>query len=514
MYKKLINKFIILILFTTIFLTNTNSVYALSIDELYVNAYRAVVEATQTGTQEKVTAARIAIKPLLDAYNAGETWLESQIGTLSSMVDKVQQDLFNDFYRIIYETIDGKVVLKEVLIQSEIDRAREYVFAFKTYDGNTEYINTWSDAVDRFQQNKYDVAYTAVLKASETKSQSDIESARLLLNELATSNNGDVISWVRIVEIKLNSISGNKTGYVYNTDFQFDLNVRTAPNLNGDIVGKLYNYNRIEILDTIVDASNNVWDKIIYNGSFAYVSDAYIQQYTSPSDAVVNIAKNITKQFEVGISNQIAGNFDGQGLSLGYFQWCIGQGTLQPLLNRMDRQYNSEMRVVFGSNYDTVHNMILDTSENQLKWAKSINNSTNKIVEPWYSQFVSLSKDKNFISIEQDAEVYMVKQAMIICDKYKLKTVRGFALALDIVVQNGSINSEATKTIDIAIAKTPNMTEKNLLGVIANAVADSSPNNTEDIRSRKMAIVNGKGIVHGEMLNLDTNYGLSDDCWR
>ncbi|MEG3042634.1 MAG: SH3 domain-containing protein, partial [Clostridium sp.] len=106
------------------------------------------------------------------------------------------------------------------------------------------------------------------------------------------------------------------------------------------------------------------------------------------------------------------------------------------------------------------------------------------------------------------------KQAMIICDKYKLKTVRGFALALDIVVQNGSINSEATKTIDIAIAKTPNMTEKNLLGVIANAVADSSPNNTEDIRSRKMAIVNGKGIVHGGMLYLDADYGLSDNYWR
>lgn len=29
-----------------------------------------------------------------------------------------------------------------------------------------------------------------------------------------------------------------------------------------------------------------------------------------------------------------------------------------------------------------------------------------------------------------------------------------------------------------------------------------------------MAIVNGNGTVHGIALNLDTNYGLSDNYWR
>ena len=240
-----------------------------------------------------------------------------------------------------------------------------------------------------------------------------------------------------------------------------------------------------------------MWDKIIYNNSIAYVSNAYIQHYTSPPDNVVNIARNITKQFEVGNSNQIAGNFDGQGLSLGYLQWCIGQGTLQPMLNRMDREYNAEMKSIFGTNYDIIHNMILDTPENQLEWANSINDSTNKITDPWYSQFVSLCNNQDFINIEADAEAYTIRQAMIICDKYNLKTVRGFALAFDIAVQNGSISSDATKIIDTALEQKPNMTEKDLLKVIANAVADTSPNNAEDIRSRKIAIVNGQGTVHG-----------------
>ena len=307
------------------------------------------------------------------------------------------------------------------------------------------------------------------------------------------------------------------TGYVYNTELQIDLKIRSAPNLDDTIPikGYLYNYEKVEILDTIVDTIDNVvWDKILYKGSFAYVSNAYIQPYTSPPDNVATIARNITKQFEVGTSTQIAGNVDKEGLSLGYLQWCIGQRTLPPLLNRMDREYNAEMKSIFGTNYNSMHSMILDTPENQLKWSISINDSTNKIIDPWYSQFVSLCNNQDFINIEADAEVYSVRQAMLICDNYNLKTVRGFVLAFDIVTQNGSVNSDATQIITNALEKTPNMTEKTLLGVIANAVADSSANLSEDIRSRETSIVNGQGTVHGSILNLDTNYGLSDTSWR
>jgi hypothetical protein len=305
----------------------------------------------------------------------------------------------------------------------------------------------------------------------------------------------------------------NKKAYVYNPELQIDLKVRSVPDLNGYVEGYLYNYDNVQILDTI-ETNGTVWDKIIYNNSIAYVSDAYIQHYTSPTNDVVNFARNISKQFEVGNSNQIAGNFDGQGLSLGYLQWCIGQGTLQPLFNRMDREYNAEMKSIFGTNYDSIHNMILGTTENQLAWAKSINNLTSTIAEPWYSQFASLCNNQHFINIELDAEAYKIRQAMIICDKYNLKTVRGFALAFDIVVQNGSISADAAKIIDTALVQNPNMIEKDLLKVIANAIADTSTNNTEDIRSRKMAIVNGTGTVHGSVLYLDKDYGLSDSYWR
>ncbi|MFT8350657.1 SH3 domain-containing protein [Clostridium saccharoperbutylacetonicum] len=307
--------------------------------------------------------------------------------------------------------------------------------------------------------------------------------------------------------------SYNKKAYVNNPELQFDLKVRTSPDLNGKVDGYLYNFEDVKILSSVV-ANGTVWDKILYKNGIAYVSDAYIMHYTSPSDNVVAIGRNITKQFEVGNLNQIAGNFDGQGLSLGYLQWCIGQDTLQPLLNRMDREYNAEMKSIFGTNYDSIHKMILDTKENQLAWAKAINTFDNKIMEPWYSQFVNLYNNQDFINIEADATAYKVGRAMIICDKYNLKTVRGFTLAFDIAVQNGGVSAEAAKVVDTALAQKPNMNEKDLLKVIANAVADTAVTNANDIRLRKMTIVNGNGIVHGFSLDLDKNYGLSDISWR
>jgi hypothetical protein len=303
-------------------------------------------------------------------------------------------------------------------------------------------------------------------------------------------------------------------GYVNNPELSVDLRVRASHSVNGHILGYLYNYEKVEILDFIADSSNQGWYKISYKGSFGYVSKAYIRLYSSPPDSVADIAVSITRQFEVGSKDQIAGNFDGQGLSLGYLQWCIGQGTLQPLLHRMDRQYNSEMKSIFGTNYDALRNMLIDTSKealpNQLQWAVNINDSKDKIVEPWYSQFVALTKNQNFIEIEKDAEAYSIWQAMMICDRYNLKTVRGFALAFDIAVQNGSISPEAAVIIDTALKQTPDITEKNLLGIIASAVSA----NSTDVASRKQAIVNGQGTVHGETLNLDSRFGLSDARWR
>lgn len=269
----------------------------------------------------------------------------------------------------------------------------------------------------------------------------------------------------------------------------------------------MYNYEKFNILGSETDNKGNVWDKIIYKGNTGYISDAYVQHYTSPSDDVVDKASNITKAFESTTS-------DNTSLSPEYIKCRISKGTLQPILNRMDRQNNDELRNIFATNYDTLHSMILDTPENQLNWADSITNSSDNIIEPWHSQFNNLFSNGDFMSIEKAAQIYTVKQAMIICDKYNLKTVRGFALAFDIASQNRGITSDASRIIDAAVQNNPNMSEKDLLQVIADASANTASSNPEDIRARETAIVNGHGMVHGTMLYLDSDYDLSDNLWR
>ncbi|WP_242841095.1 SH3 domain-containing protein [Clostridium akagii] len=351
-------------------------------------------------------------------------------------------------------------------------------------------------------------AIDAVTKAQTTKLDTDIQSATTAVQAVKdTIENAKLTDLIKGIAIPI----PYTTGYVNNTDFTVDLNVRSTSSTSGTILGQLYDYAKVEVLGNVT-ANGIVWDKINYNGGIAYVSSSYIQTYTSPPDSVVNTASKITTQFEVGDLTQIAGNSDGQGLSLGYLQWCIGQDSLQPLLNRMDREYNSELKSIFGTNYNVLHAMILDTQANQLKWAQSINDGSNNISEPWHSQLVNLYKNSDYISIENDAQIYYVKQAMLICTKYNLKTVRGFALAFDIAVLDGSGSvlgsTNAEQTITATIAQNPNISEKDLLTVISNAVAT-----TPDDKSRKTAIINGQGVVHGIMLYLDKDFGLSDNLY-
>lgn len=326
--------------------------------------------------------------------------------------------------------------------------------------------------------------------------------------EAGTDGLGLRMEALRIEIVRTPVVATFTSGYVNNTNFNIDLNVRSLPSMSGTVLGTLYDYAKVQVLSTVTDTSGMAWDQINYNGSTGYVASSYIQTYTSPSDSAVTIASNITRQFEVGGGSEIIGSFDGQGLSLGYLQWCIGQGTLQPILNRMDREYNPEMKSIFGTNYTAMHAMIQDTSANQLKWAQSINDGSNNIIEPWRTQLVNLYKNADYISIENDAQNYYVRQAMFICNKYNLKTVRGFALSFDISVLDGSVSAAATQTIATAKTQNPNISEKDLLMVIANAVSTNP-----DGKSRETAIVNGQGTVHESMLYLDRDYGLSDNLY-
>lgn len=233
---------------------------------------------------------------------------------------------------------------------------------------------------------------------------------------------------------------------------------------------------------------------------------------TSSYQTALNKAINITMHYEGSGYAAISGNFDGQGLSLGALQWCIGQGSLQPLLRRMDNEDNALARQIFGAQYDSFHNMLCSSLSAQISWAYSIN-SGDTIVQPWRSELYNLCETAQFQQIQRDAMSTIANRASNICSTYGLYTERGFALAFDIATQNGSVNSGASSEIWSQVSM--GTAESTKLHVIAQAVADHSNSRWySDVLSRKMTIANGSGYVHGEYLNVDLRFGLTNNRYR
>ncbi len=104
-----------------------------------------------------------------------------------------------------------------------------------------------------------------------------------------------------------------------------------------------------------------------------------------------------------------------------------------------------------------------------------------------------------------------INKAHDIAKEFNLKSERGLALALDIAVQNGSV--DATDYIKQRMAE--GASEAEILRLMANAVADqSNPRWGEDVRARKLAIAAGRGRVHGKDYDLGQEFGLTDDSYR
>jgi hypothetical protein len=212
----------------------------------------------------------------------------------------------------------------------------------------------------------------------------------------------------------------------------------------------------------------------------------------------------------------LAGDFDGQGISFGALQWNLGQGTLQPLLAAMDRIHPDVVENVFGPHADELRAMIASSHDNQLIWARSIQDRQRFIVvEPWRGLLKTLGRSDEFQAIEVDAARQIYQDALEWCREYEVQSERAVALMFDIRVQNGSISNITRSQIqrDFAMLEPggdADAMEVGRLRVIANRRAEAAnPRWVEDVRVRKLTIANGVGTVHGAHYELGTQYGIS-----
>lgn len=147
-------------------------------------------------------------------------------------------------------------------------------------------------------------------------------------------------------------------------------------------------------------------------------------------------AIKITGYFEGSGYTTITGNFDGQGISIGFLQWNARQGTLQPLIQIFLNEYSNVAIHVFGD----AKQQLQDALNNDfLQFAISINDSKNNIIEPWYSMFYAMCSTPEFQQIQDDAAAWYKNKAISMCEQWNLTTDRAFCLAFDIAVQCGGL---------------------------------------------------------------------------
>jgi hypothetical protein len=207
----------------------------------------------------------------------------------------------------------------------------------------------------------------------------------------------------------------------------------------------------------------------------------------------------------------ITGDFDGQAISFGTLQWNLGQGSLQPLLKKMDNKHPEVFEKIFHDHCSEFREILRAPHEQQMEWGRSIQDPNRFIIrEPWYGLFKSLGRNRKFQKIQEQAANSLHRAAKKLAKEYDLDSERAVALMFDIKVQNGSIYPYVKEQILRDFDHLPeDAGEEERLVIVANRRAEASnPRWVEDVRNRKLTIARGEGVVHGMHYNLKEDYGI------
>jgi hypothetical protein len=207
----------------------------------------------------------------------------------------------------------------------------------------------------------------------------------------------------------------------------------------------------------------------------------------------------------------LSGDFDEMGISFGVCQWNIGQGTLQPLLRQMFEQHTEVSQRIFHEHFDTVRALGSASLTDQLAFTRSIQ-VRGQLTEPWKGMLLTLGRTPEFQGVQADHASRLYDQAIELCRAYGLISERAVALMFDIVTQNGSIDRIVTAAILADFTQVPNApgNEVAKIRIVANRRAEAAKKQfVDDVRTRKLTIANGAGIVHGLVYDLADMYCIT-----
>src|SRR5437867_4148705 len=176
---------------------------------------------------------------------------------------------------------------------------------------------------------------------------------------------------------------------------------------------------------------------------------------------------------------------------------------------------------ICGTDYSALVAMLAETRDEQLAWARSIQDPIKKIVfEPWQGQFKTLGRQQEFQDIEAKYAAGLFQKGLALCNDFGVSSQRAAALMFDLYVQNGGIKSWVKPLILSDFEQLQQSGQKagdaplevaRLRIIAVRAAASANPKWIADVQNRKLTIANGEGTVHGNPYNLEEQYGISLD---
>ena len=153
---------------------------------------------------------------------------------------------------------------------------------------------------------------------------------------------------------------------------------------------------------------------------------------------------------------------------------------------------------------------LLTKDAESVKWATETVYSDKKgitFISDWEKSLNDLAGTIEYRSIQLQNAYPLHHRAMKLFEHFRMTQIRSYLFFFDIIVEHGGFYAAVVGEFRRGVQKTPNADETlRLQTILKIRVKYTKRRFMADVKSRKNAIINGSGVVHGHARNFDTEF--------